>query len=152
MFLRGYKPKLRERWKRGRKFLYNPALQSKHNLLRGFPHQFHYHEIKNEGLDLIQQFLEDRPGLLNDVDFVTRRGLLQKIMDGRTGFQFFASRRDDIIYMGIDNNQMPFPTQATTYPDQIFFSALRFEQCIFGGKLRDIFAPQSPLLMRRITF
>lgn len=115
--------------KKGRCYLHEPALSRRFHLKDGFPNQYDYHVMGNERLDLIQQFLMERQYLLDDVDFVTRRGILSKIMDMRSSvYEFFVARHNSVIYMSASEGRRDVTK------DPIEFSARKFERCIFAGE------------------
>lgn len=102
------------------------------DLSAGFnSNQFDHHEDHNDECLLVEKFLEREAHLLNDVRFVTRRGLITKIMSlDNDGYMFSAKKKDGVIYLSdVREDVRTKPTSTIR-----LYEGRKFEQYIFAGK------------------
>lgn len=98
------------------------------DLFEGYPELFDNHQFGYEGLNHVLEFLAQKPHLLDGVNFVTRRGIISKIMCAETKpFSLLASSVDGVIYLAdVERGCDDIPLFS--------YSGHKFEKYIFAGE------------------
>lgn len=109
----------------------NRATRFQFDLNAGYNSNFDHHEYHNDECLLVEKFLERKAHLLNDVRFVTRRGLITKIMSlDNSRYMFSAKKKDGVIFLSdVREDVRAEPTSTLR-----LYEGLKSEQFIFAGK------------------
>lgn len=101
------------------------------DLMEGFKN-YDFHKMDYEALNNVLEFLgePDNLHLLDDVEVVTRRGILTKIVNAteKSPFELLATKVRNVIY--IADNPIGYSKNYHAWE----YRAYKFEAVIFGGK------------------
>lgn len=118
----------------GRSYLHLPK-NCGIDLAEGFPEKFDFVQISDEGITKVKRFLLDHEHLTRDVDFVTRRGTLAKILN-LSDYQkcdIHVAKSGSVIYLA----DAPRPDRQ--YVDILEYCGRRFENIVFAGEIDIIY-------------
>lgn len=109
------------------------------DLTQGYPQLYDYRERPKKSLGNVLQFLDSNLDQLQDVDFVTRRGLLSDFMasylNGRLPDSYWVTKFNGTIYISDQQGYFADQQGHQSNEDREWgYKGMKFESLVFSGK------------------